>query len=750
MDLRSAVKTLRSHQQSQISKLQLKTDADLELLDHWAAYIKKRAEVELAYSQSLEKLAKNFSLKKFKKAGVFSPSGSRASSLDDVSNSSERVTRVAYHAFSTAVAESEKLAQQKAAAASILLSNILEIVKDFHKEKVLAGKRNAEFATKYLQELWAAYDDLDQAKHQYDKSAKEADSTKRKYEEALKKPQKGLLQLVSSVSSEERVEKLQAKSKVAARKLVDHRNDYLLSLASVNSVQKQYYERDLPNLLEKMDQNYYRLLSSTFEKLTEGESALAEFMRSSAETLRVATEKIDRKTDEAVFLEDNADIFRKPEPFAYDKNSVDELNELVVDDVSKVTLGRRLANLLARDEDIAPNVAKRERELAGLQHLTDAYTAQPSFGSPLTASEQRLEIQNAIDLLQAIRTRISSQIAMLKGAGVEPVVAIQPSTNTSVGAFAGKPRGVAIYDYAKKGEGEANMKGGDQLVILEEGHDGWIKIHNLVSQFSGLVPSDYVEVVEDRRPSVQGAAVRQVEALYDYKRQDEQELSFKAGDTIHVLNIHDEPTEDAWWDGRLDRTGETGAFPVNFTRGWQSVVASFGSSTLPRSGVASPLGSPSVGNSVSQSPRVSAVELETASSLSVNGVTSASEQVRVIFPYDATCDGELTLRVGEIINIITKQTGSDAWWEGQGPSGRGQFPVNFVEPLASSSSARISDTKPARVKALYDYSAGSADELTFRTGDIIELIDQSDPDWWEGELHGNTGAMPANYVEMMQ
>ena len=53
------------------------------------------------------------------------------------------------------------------------------------------------------------------------------------------------------------------------------------------------------------------------------------------------------------------------------------------------------------------------------------------------------------------------------------------------------------------------------------------------------------------------------------------------------------------------------------------------------------------------------------------------------------------------------------------------------------------------VRALYDYTAASEDELTFRVGDMIRLVDSSDPDWWEGELDGKRGAIPANYVLLL-
>lgn len=47
---------------------------------------------------------------------------------------------------------------------------------------------------------------------------------------------------------------------------------------------------------------------------------------------------------------------------------------------------------------------------------------------------------------------------------------------------------------------------------------------------------------------------------------------------------------------------------------------------------------------------------------------------------------------------------------------------------------------------LYDYVAQSDDELSFRTGDTITIIDQSDPNWWTGrDVYGNTGLVPSNY-----
>ena len=48
---------------------------------------------------------------------------------------------------------------------------------------------------------------------------------------------------------------------------------------------------------------------------------------------------------------------------------------------------------------------------------------------------------------------------------------------------------------------------------------------------------------------------------------------------------------------------------------------------------------------------------------------------------------------------------------------------------------------------LYDYQANESDELTIKPGDVINIIDKYDVEWWQGELNGTVGIFPASYVE---
>ena len=49
---------------------------------------------------------------------------------------------------------------------------------------------------------------------------------------------------------------------------------------------------------------------------------------------------------------------------------------------------------------------------------------------------------------------------------------------------------------------------------------------------------------------------------------------------------------------------------------------------------------------------------------------------------------------------------------------------------------------------MYDYTANNEDELSFSKGQLINVLNKDDPDWWQGEISGVTGLFPTNYVKM--
>lgn len=54
------------------------------------------------------------------------------------------------------------------------------------------------------------------------------------------------------------------------------------------------------------------------------------------------------------------------------------------------------------------------------------------------------------------------------------------------------------------------------------------------------------------------------------------------------------------------------------------------------------------------------------------------------------------------------------------------------------------------VVAKFDFEPQDSDELGFRRRDRIKVLEQSNDNWWKGEINGRVGVFPATYVEPIE
>jgi len=76
--------------------------------------------------------------------------------------------------------------------------------------------------------------------------------------------------------------------------------------------------------------------------------------------------------------------------------------------------------------------------------------------------------------------------------------------------------------------------------------------------------------------------------------------------------------------------------------------------------------------------------------------------------------------------------------------------VNYhrTSSVSRSQDIKLRDMVPEEVlvQALYDFTPQEFGELEFRRGDVITVTDRSDQHWWTGEVGSRRGLFPATYV----
>ncbi|NWH87454.1 SH3K1 protein, partial [Aegithalos caudatus] len=238
---------------------------------------------------------------------------------------------------------------------------------------------------------------------------------------------------------------------------------------------------------------------------------------------------------------------------------------------------------------------------------------------------------------------------------------------------------------------------------------------------------------------------RRCQVAFSYMPQNEDELELKVGDIIEVVG----EVEEGWWEGILN--GKTGMFPSNFIKelsdsddvgiaqeehiksslkdatgsesdggdscSTKSEGANGGTTIQPKKVKGVGFGDIFKDKPIKLRPRSIEVEndflpvdksvgkklppataTQEPTKIEVDSRTKNKEYCKVIFPYEAQNDDELTIREGDVVTLISKDCIDVGWWEGELNGRRGVFPDNFVKLLPSDFEKEVSKFSKKRPK----------------------------------------------------
>ncbi|XP_026737432.1 SH3 domain-containing kinase-binding protein 1-like isoform X2 [Trichoplusia ni] len=207
------------------------------------------------------------------------------------------------------------------------------------------------------------------------------------------------------------------------------------------------------------------------------------------------------------------------------------------------------------------------------------------------------------------------------------------------------------FAYDASESDELTIRPGDVLRDVERLHGGWWR--GELRGRRGMFPDNFVSVIDHENPRPAGVQGR-CRAVFSYQPANPDELPLCVGDVLEVLG----EVEEGWWQGR--RQGRIGVFPSNFV--------------------------------VMLDPPQPAPPFEPAPALPPKPV---KELCRVLFPYSAVNEDELTLSEGDIVTIVSKEAPDRGWWRGELHGRVGLFPDNFVQ-LLPAVATDLEEKKPDR------------------------------------------------------
>jgi len=399
----------------------------------------------------------------------------------------------------TVQTEVEKLARVHSDFSQKLINEVVEPINNFIKEKEASRKMlllDGGKATKILEDTVSNYQ---KAKQRAEKLAKEAEQSQQGYHKAT----------TDDTVKPDAIQKLASKVTQAKEKASQADGEYRETVVKANEIKDKFHSEQMPQILselQKLEEERIKFLKTALKQFIDLQDAIPPSIKLTCEAMTQYVDAIDVDADVQTFIEENRSEAEGPEPIEYVPFTEEGASQAA--SAAGTKKGPNIAEFFKKIQRLSPEerTAKLQEKLAETDNeIKNKMKTKSSMENMAKLYEKDPEQKKKVDLqleqftkdieqLQDTRQKVEQE---LKSSGVS--VAPAPAVTAASSA---KPPGAT--------------------------------------------------------PKSPASAAKKAKALYDYKGEGEEELSFAKGDQVTVFEVED----SGWW--QVELKGHKGIVPGNY------------------------------------------------------------------------------------------------------------------------------------------------------------------------------------------
>ncbi|MCJ1432642.1 hypothetical protein MMC27_001999 [Xylographa pallens] len=707
-------------------------------LDDIQQFYRERSVVEKEYSSKLAALAKRYYEKKAKRSGSLSVGDTPT--LTPGSLESASLTT-----WTTQLSTLERRAAEHDRYSAELVMQVSEPLKNIATRYEELRKSHAEFAAKLERERDAAYTALKRTKGQYDGSCQEVESRRKKIESSFD------------------MSKQKAQNAYQQQILDMHnvKNTYLISINVTNKQKQKYYHEYVPDLLDSL-QDLSETRTSQLNSIWSHAAKLEnESLSRSVDHMKYLSSEIPRndpRLDSMMFVRHNAAAWQEPADMVFEPSPVwHDDSSMAVDETSKIFLRNILGKSKGQISELRKEEDAKRKELARAREIRKLVREGRDKRDELEVVRGTFIVQG--DLQDIERKRITAEV--------------ETSTITSVvGDISLGAQNHNFKSQTFKIPTNCDLCGERIWGLSAKGFDCRDCGYTCHSKCELKVPANCPgEQSKDERKKLK------VERQASANTAPQPQTNGGPPDGVTELpalsrsNTMNSLSSGYAASAHRSVSGAGARAPIEDTRQEAKIVASKPANTRKNRVVAPP-------------------PTQYVSELPASGMNGGSNypssrgtetRGKMMYPYQASGEGEISVDEGEEVVIIELDDGS-GWMTIRFSGTSGIVPSAYMEILPhtptsserpnsaySNSSASLSSSihaasttkkkgpavAPRRgakklryVEALYAYEARTDAEWSMVEGERFVLINKDSGDGWaDVEKGGQVKSVPANYIQ---